>query len=99
MKGTYLGELEELVLLIIANLQEDAYGLQIKNYIREKCDRAVSISTVHSTIHRLEEKGFLRSAYDNSHNSERGGRPKLVFSITPILRAGSMASITGDRSC
>ena len=82
MKGTYLGELEELILLVVANLREEAYGLQIRNYIREHCQRSVSISTVHSTIHRLEEKGFLRSMYDTSHSSERGGRPKLIFSLT-----------------
>lgn len=82
MKGTNLGEFEELVLLIIANLQEEAYGLAIKKYVHEKCDRKVSLSTVHATLHRLESKGFLKSEYDNSSGSERGGRPKLIFILT-----------------
>ena len=82
MKGTNLGELEELVLLVIANLKNDAYGLSIKKYIMGNCNRSVSISTVHATLHRLEKKGYLRSEYDNSQATERGGRPKLIFSIT-----------------
>ncbi len=82
MKGTNLGELEELVLLVVANLEADAYGLAIKNYIIDKCGRKVSISTVHATIHRLENKGFLHSKYDKDGTADRGGRPKLVFKIT-----------------
>lgn len=82
MKGSNLGELEELMLLVIANLDQDAYGVKIRDYIRDNCGRSVSISTVHSTIHRLEHKGFLRSKYDHQDNSMRGGRPKLIFDIT-----------------
>ncbi len=82
MKGTNLGEFEELTLLVVANLQEESYGLAIKKYILEKCSRKVSISTVHATLHRLETKGFVRSAYDGSNAGERGGRPKLIFMLT-----------------
>lgn len=82
MKGTNLGELEELVLLIVANLYKDAYGLAIKNEIIDKCNRSVSISTVHATLHRLESKGFLESKYDDTAIASRGGRPKLVFTVT-----------------
>ena len=82
MKGTNLGELEELILLTVANLKSEAYGLSIRDFIKNRCERSVSISTVHATIHRLEDKGFLSSEYDNSSATERGGRPKLVFSIT-----------------
>ncbi|MDN5203078.1 PadR family transcriptional regulator [Fulvivirgaceae bacterium BMA10] len=82
MKGTNLGELEELVLLVVANLDDDAYGLAIRNYIKAKCERSVSISTVHATLHRLELKGFVSSRYDSQATGERGGRPKLLFTIT-----------------
>lgn len=82
MKGTNLGELEELTLLIVANLYDDAYGLAIKNEIVEKCHRSVSISTVHATLHRLEGKGFLLSKYDDTAIASRGGRPKLLFKVT-----------------
>lgn len=82
MKGTNIGELEEIVLLVILNLQDDAYGVAIKKYIIANCNRQVSISTVHATLHRLEHKGLVYSKYDGSSGGERGGRPKLVFRIT-----------------
>lgn len=82
MKGTNLGEFEELVLLIVANLFDEAYGLAIRDEIVKKCNRTVSLSTVHAALHRLEKKGFLRSRYDRTAIGERGGRPKLVFNVT-----------------
>ena len=98
MKGTNLGELEELVLLIVANLNEEAYGLNIKNYIKENCGRSVSISTVHSTIHRLENKGFLKSRYDKQNSAVRGGRPKLLFFVTNAGRSAIQA-VKQQRDC
>ncbi|MEP5611935.1 MAG: PadR family transcriptional regulator [Cyclobacteriaceae bacterium] len=82
MKENSLGELQELVLLVIGNLNTEAYGLAIKEFIRERLKRPISISAVHATLQRLEKKGLVTSAYDKTATSERGGRPKLVFSIT-----------------
>lgn len=82
MKGSNLGEFEEIILLVVVNLLDDAYGLAIKNYVVERCDRKVSISTVHATLHRLGQKGFLISQYGSSGDNNRGGRPKLLFTIT-----------------
>ena len=84
MKGTNLGELEELVLLMVANLYNDAYGLAIRNEITEKCNRSVSLGTIHSTLHRLEDKGYVESKYDESKASSRGGRPKLLFKVSVV---------------
>ena len=74
MKGTNLGEFEELILLMVANLYGEAYGLQIRDEIIKKCNRSVSLSTVHAALHRLEKKGFLRSHFDKSDIGRRGGR-------------------------
>lgn len=82
MKGTNLGEFEELVLLIVANLFDDAYGVAIRDEIESKCQRSVSLSTVHAALHRLNKKGFLHSRYDRTAIGARGGRPKLVFNVT-----------------
>ncbi len=82
MKENSLGELQELVLLVIGNLQRDAYGLAIKEFIRERLNRPISISAIHATLQRLEKKGFVTSTYDKTSNNERGGRPKLIFTIT-----------------
>lgn len=81
MKGTNLGELEEIVLLIVANLYDSAYGVAIKFEIEEKCGRNITISTVHNVLQRLQEKGFLESRYSEP-TKERGGKRKLLFKVT-----------------
>ncbi len=81
MKGTHLGEFEELVLLTVAVLFDNAYGVAIQKEIKERSGRKVSISTVHSTLHRLQQKGFVDSRYDGA-TPKRGGRRKLLFTMT-----------------
>lgn len=80
MKG-YLGEFEELVLLTIANLSTDAYGVAILNDISERASRKLSIGALHSTLTRLEEKGYI-SSYLGEPTNERGGRRKRYFELT-----------------
>jgi PadR family transcriptional regulator, regulatory protein PadR len=86
MKG-YLGEFEELVLLTIVALDNNAYGVAIQQDIEKRSDRSISIGALHSTLTRLEEKGFLTS-YMGEPSQERGGRRKRHFEIT---RAGKLA--------
>ena len=80
MKG-YLGEFEELVLLTIASLYNDAYGVTIKGEIESRSDRSISIGALHSTITRLEEKGYLKS-WMGEPTQERGGRRKRYYEVT-----------------
>ena len=82
MKGTNIGELEELVLLVVANLFDNAYGIAIKHEIEEKCNRSITISTVHNVLQRLQEKDYLESRYSDP-TPERGGKRKLLFRVTP----------------
>ena len=77
----YLGEFEELVLLTIATLGEGAYGVSIQQDIENRCNRSISIGALHSTITRLEEKGFLKS-WVGGATQERGGRSKRYYEIT-----------------
>lgn len=80
MRG-FIGEFEELVLLTIACLGTEAYGVAIKEDIEQRANRPISIGSLHSTITRLQEKGFLDSRLgEPSH--ERGGRRKRYFSLT-----------------
>lgn len=81
MKGTNLGEFEELVLLVVGVLFDEAYGVAIQNELQERCDRKATLSTIHVALHRLEEKGYLESRFDGATN-ERGGRRKLLFRVT-----------------
>ncbi|MEO1051196.1 MAG: PadR family transcriptional regulator [Bacteroidota bacterium] len=80
MKG-FIGEFEELVLLTIAGLGDDAYGVSVKQDIEQRTTRKISIGALHSTITRLEEKGFIKSWLGGS-TQERGGRRKRYFELT-----------------
>lgn len=76
-----IGELEELVLLIVAKLSEEAYGIAIKNEIETRTGRELSISAIHSTLHRLQKKGYLNSWMGGAEQI-RGGRRKRYFQLT-----------------
>lgn len=81
MKGTYLGEFEEVVLLAVAILAGDAYGAAITNEIEQQMGRSVNLGAVHAALHRLEEKGLLSSRMGGA-TQERGGRSKRFFTVT-----------------
>lgn len=81
MKKTILGELEELVLLVVAASDEDVYGVPVMEELQRQTGRDFTISAVHTTLYRLEEKGFLSSSVGGA-TTERGGRRKRLFTLT-----------------
>lgn len=83
MKRAFLGEFEEVVLLAVAVVQPDAYGIMIQEAIEERTGRSVTLSAIHATLHRLEDKGYLASHMSGA-TAERGGRRKRFFSITAL---------------
>lgn len=91
MKGTYLGEFEELVLLTVGVLYENAYGVGIKEEIETRSGRKVTLSTVHSALSRLEEKGYLESEL-GAATKERGGKRKRMFKMTSFGRQALQTS-------
>lgn len=81
MKGTYLGEFEEVVLLTIGILDQDAYGVNILTELTKQTGRSISVGALHSALMRLEEKGFVHS-WTAGATPERGGRRKRYFNVT-----------------
>ena len=81
MKGTSLGEFEELVLLAVGILYDDAYGLAILDELQKQTGREIMISSVHKALVRLEEKGYLRSRMGGA-TAARGGREKRLYTLT-----------------
>ena len=81
MKGTNLGEFQELVMLTVGMLYDDAYGVSIKDEIEKQSGRKVTLSTIHAALNRLEDKGYLNSRMGGA-TEERGGRPKRLFRVT-----------------
>ncbi len=81
MKGTHLGEFEELILLMVGILSGTAYGISVMQEIEQQTGRKVTVSTIHTALYRLEEKGFVVSAVGGASKT-RGGRSKRIYTIT-----------------
>ena len=81
----YLGELEELILLMIPLIGTDAYGVSITQELEAQTGRVITISATHAALHRLEEKGFVKSKMGGA-STERGGRRKRLFQLTAYGR-------------
>jgi PadR family transcriptional regulator, regulatory protein PadR len=84
MIETRLGDFEETVMLMVGILgEEEAYAFRIAKAFEQRTGRTISIGATHSTLDRLETKGFVRSSLKNS-TSERGDRRKRIFVITAL---------------
>lgn len=81
MKNKGIGEFEELVLLAVCILGEEAYGISVKQEVEKHSGRSILLGAVHITLYRLQDKGMLRSALGGT-TQERGGRRKRLFTIT-----------------
>ena len=81
MKGTNLGEFQEIVLLSILILDEQAYGLNIQREISNRLKRSLSRGALHAALSRLSEKGFIESHMGGA-TTERGGRRKRFYTLT-----------------
>jgi PadR family transcriptional regulator, regulatory protein PadR len=86
MKGTNLGEFEELVLLTIAALVNDAYSVAICDELEKHTGRSAKLGVVHSVLNRLEDKGLLKSKLGEA-TSARGGKRKRYYTITNTGKA------------
>lgn len=86
MKGTNLGEFEELVLLTIAALVNDAYSVAICDELEKVSGRSAKLGVVHAVLNRLEEKGLVKSKLGEA-TSMRGGKRKRYYAITAAGKA------------
>ena len=83
MKKYQLGEFEELVVLAIGILNNEAYSVSIKDELESRLSRTVSMGALHTALIRLQHKGYIKS-YDGESTEERAGRPKKYFQITAL---------------
>ncbi|MBV6646551.1 MAG: helix-turn-helix transcriptional regulator [Cyclobacteriaceae bacterium] len=83
MGRTNLGEFEEVILLTVGVLYDDAYAVAITKEISKQSSRSVNVSAVHKSLYRLEEKGMLKSRLGDPE-AKRGGKRKRLFNITPL---------------
>ncbi|GGM95966.1 hypothetical protein GCM10010967_31840 [Dyadobacter beijingensis] len=87
MKGTNLGEFEELVLLTIAALGREAYSVAICDELERYTGRSAKLGVVHAVLNRLEEKGLAKSQLGDA-SATRGGKRKRYYEVS---HAGKVA--------
>jgi len=76
-----LGELEELAMLAVARLDDDAYGASVRRELEERASRSVAIATVYVTLMRLEDKGLVSSRMSEPEPVQ-GGKARRLFRLT-----------------
>ncbi len=81
MKGDHLGAFEELVLLAVHGLGDQAYGVAVQQLLERETGRAISLGPVYAALDRLEVKGVVRSEMQ-AGTPRRGGRSRRVFGLT-----------------
>lgn len=82
--GKYqLGEFEEVVMLTVAILHGEAYGIAIIEEIESRLNRSVSIGSLQTVLRRLEKKGYLSSEFGEA-TAVRGGKRKRYFNLTNL---------------
>jgi PadR family transcriptional regulator PadR len=78
---TFLGEMELMVLLAVARLGDDAYGVPISKELLNLAGREVALGSIYAALDRIEHKGFVTSSLGDP-TPERGGRAKRYFRVT-----------------
>ena len=101
MKGTNLGEFEELVLLTVAALMEEAYSVAICDELSNQTGRSAKLGVVHAVLSRLEQKGLVKSQLGEATKT-RGGKRKRFYQLTipgktALVRAKSTRDQLWDR--
>jgi len=77
-----LGEFEQVVLLAILRLDDQAYAVTVRDEITRCTGRDVSRGSIYITLDRLETKGYLKSRLADP-TPERGGRAKRYYALRP----------------
>jgi PadR family transcriptional regulator len=79
----HLGELEQIVLLAVLRLGDEAYGVPIRLEIERRTGRSLTVGALYRTLDRLEAKGYVTSWFGDP-TPERGGRSKRYFRVRPV---------------
>ena len=81
----HLTDLEQLLLLAVLRMGDDAYGAALQLDLDERAERRVSLGSIHVTLGRLEERGLVGSAKAEP-TGRRGGKARRIYAVTPAGR-------------
>lgn len=83
MKKYRLGELQELILMMVVVLQDQAYGNEIQRNLEERLEERLSVGAIQTALKRMEEKGVLTSEWGEA-SKKRGGKRRRIYQATPV---------------
>lgn len=89
-KPTPLGEFEQIVLLAVLRLGDNAYGVSIRREIAAHTKREPAPGALYTTLDRMEQKGLIQSQFGDP-TPQRGGRAKRYVKVTKKGRAALVA--------
>ena len=92
-----LGEFEQIVMFALVRLGSDAYGATVCAEIEKRSGRGVSVSAVHTTLERLEQKGLVKSRIGDP-TPQRGGKRKRHYDIAALGMKALQASYRSIRN-
>lgn len=81
MSNDRLGEFEEIVMLAVGRLRDDASSVNIQEVLAEDARRAAALGAIYAALDRLQRKGCVRS-WLAEPTAERGGRAKRHYALT-----------------
>jgi len=91
-----IGDLEQVILLAILRVGREAYGIPIRDVIRDRADREVSLGAIYKTLGRLHDKGFVTSR-TGAPTAQRGGRRTRCYAVTAAGRRALEQTLRGLR--
>ncbi len=77
-----LGDFEQLILLALVRLGDDAYGVTVRDEIEQRTGRAVSPGALYTALDRMETRGFVSSRLGEP-TPQRGGKRKRLYTLQP----------------
>jgi PadR family transcriptional regulator PadR len=87
-----LGEFEQVVLLAVLGVGEDAYGIPVRDEIVGRTGRHASLGAIYKTLARLEEKRLV-VAHVGDPTARRGGRRTRCYTVTAAGQRALHASL------
>lgn len=85
MGKKFISRSEEYIMLAVMQLQDEAYGVAIRDHLKELTGKTWAFGAIHVMLTRLEKKKLLESHLANP-TPQRGGRSKRIYKITPAGR-------------
>lgn len=79
----FLSRIEEILLLAIWKLKDEAYGIAIRRQVEKDTGISWLSEAIYAPLSRLKDKGFVESIKTEKKQQEKSGRPRIYYRLTP----------------